>query len=334
MTNRYKKTFESHKKILQTLPLINTIVKNQNIQLPSFRIYTNPYRDVSPTKYAYATILFLGEKYVPSILTLAMSLREVKSKYNLVCLVQDKSYPLSDGSTSSISQKTLDNLFKIYDYVIGCDLLQIPNYQIPKSHFTQNKHYKYIQYYVTKLNVLGLTQYEKIFYLDASSMITRNLDSVFQKYDQSAFFDDQEFQYSQVGLRGTFFLLVTNPLFFKKAIYLIQNYHLYFKDYYFCRGVDEVILYYSIYPYWSDTFLDFNLACDGNNLSNLKKQCDIFYFQIRKPFEPILNYPQNVLKRFYLNYQRWDDMVRILLREYPQYKEYYKNIKKYRPTTF
>jgi hypothetical protein len=340
MTNtkgqRYQFTHDSHKMIMERMPLIeNDFKKKKNsILLPTFRTYSNPYRNVKETSFAYVTILFLGEKYIPSALTLAMSLRNAKVEQNIICMVQDKSYKFGGKVYGGVSQEGIQQLLKIFDVVIGCDLLEIENYQPPSNHFTKNSHYQNIHFYVTKLNVLGITNYKKIFYMDASSIVHTNIDSVFSKYDKSSFFEDEEYIFSKVGLRGTFFLLVPSITFFQKAIYLIQNYNIYFKNLYFCRGVDEVILFYSIYPNWSKKYLDLDWMCDGNTTEPKRKKCDIIYFQILKPFEPITNQPQHIVQRYYQNYQIWDDIVKILLIQFPQFKDYFKHISHFRNATF
>jgi len=343
MENRKKemiqKTIESNNKMVEMNPEIerNIELTKNEIVLPTFRFYRNPFRRNQKTEYCYMTILFMNEKYVPSILTLGGSLRKKKVKHNLVCLFQDKSYKDKNGNIiKGVSKETINDIMKIYDYVIGCDLLEIENYTNPKFHFSNNKHYENkIQYYVTKLNILGMTQYKKIFYLDASTIVEKNCDYMFHKFNKSAFFFDKEYKLTNVGLRGTFVFIVPNIDYFIKSIYLIQNYNQIFHNFYFCRGVDEYLLYYSIYPNWSSNHIDFEFACDGNKTQNNEKEnCNIYYFQIFKPFEPILNQPMDKIKQMYQNYQRWDDVVKSILDETPQMNVYFKPISNFRNTSF
>jgi predicted phage tail protein len=113
-------------------------------------------------------------------LALAMSLRLYKTSSKLVCLVQDKSYINSYNGKKimGISQKVINDLLLLFDEVIGVDLLGVNNYVIPTDHFTNSSTYENIFYYCTKLVVVGLTQFDKIIYLDASTIIQKNIDYI------------------------------------------------------------------------------------------------------------------------------------------------------------
>jgi hypothetical protein len=318
------KTIDSHQKILQILPMIDHHImkKNTIVKLPSFRVYKNPYREVKKTPYCYATMLFLGEKYIPSALVLGESLRKSDVKQNVICFVQ------------GVSEEAKIDLFRVFDEIVEIELLEVKGFQEPKDfHFTKKKHYEKIRNYVTKLNILGYHRYSKIFYMDASTYVNENIDDLFERYSKSVFIEDLEYQKTGVGLRGTFFMITPSTFYFKKAIYLIENYGKIFKDHYFLRGVDEVILFYTIYPHWSKEMLQMNFACDGNRKKN-PKDCRIYYFQIFKPFEPILDKSPDEMKIFYQNYQQWDLIVKSLLQLHPPLRIYFHKISSFRNTSF
>jgi hypothetical protein len=316
------KTIQSHQKIIPIIPAIDHHVLKNYIPLPSFRVIQNPFRQVQKTPYCYATMIFLGDKYVPSALVLAESLKRVGVKQNVVCFVQ------------GVSDKVKRDLFRVFDYVIECELLEVKGYKEPKEfHFTKKKHYDQICKYVTKLNILGFERYSKIFYLDASTMVDENLDDIFERYSKSVFVEDAEFRRTKVGLRGTFFMITPSSFYFKKAIYLIQNYSTIFKNDYFLRGVDEVILFYTIYPNWSKEMLQNDIACNGNRKEN-PKDCRIYYFQVFKPFEPVLDKSPDEMKVYYQNYQQWDLIVKSLLELHPPLRIYFQKISSFRDTLF
>ncbi len=317
------KTKDSHQKILQILPMIDHHImkKDTKIHLPSFRVIKNPFREVKKTPYCYATMVFLGEKYIPSALVLGQSLKK-RVKQNVICFVE------------GVSEKTKVDLFRVFDYIVECEILEVKGFQKPKeNHFTKNKHYEQIRKYVTKLNILGFEYYSKIFYLDASTLVDDSLDDVFEKYSKSVFVEDIEYQRTGVGLRGTFFMVTPSAFYFKKALYLIENYGKIFKDYYFLRGVDEVILFYTIYPNWSKEMLQVDFACDGNK-KQTNRDCRIHYFQILKPFEPILNKTPQEMQMYYQNYQQWDLIVKSLIQLHPPLKLYFMKITSFRNTSF
>ena len=124
------KTKESHEKIIKILPMIDHHImkKDTQIPIPSFRFIQNPFRKVERTKYCYATMLFLGDKYVPSALVLGESLRKSGVKQNIVCFVQ------------GINDDVKSDLFRVFDYIVECELLEVNGYKEPKEfHFTKKK---------------------------------------------------------------------------------------------------------------------------------------------------------------------------------------------------
>ncbi len=330
---RLQQTKESN---IQIIPKINQIDsylrRNPHIvdPLPGLRLYKNKSKNIKVTKYAYCTIMFMSESYTPSVLALGSSLGQNNCKYNKICIVQDKSYKKDNGDIiNGISYKTIKDLLKVYDFVYGCDLLWIDNYQPPQNHFTSRKFYENIKYYVTKVNILALHQYSKILYLDGSTYANKNLDSIFNQFSKSSFVNDQEFEESNMGIKGGFFLYEPKIEYFRKSIFLIKNYMNIFQNLYFCRGVDEVVLFYSIYPNWSDKKIQRSFACDGNTI-NKNKQCSLTYFQMYKPFRPINHFNQNLIKRIYQNYSDWDNIVNNLIQLNPNLKIYFDPIQQFR----
>lgn len=347
--NLKEKCFEtnkSHKIVLNRLKANNFYNINQfNINKPNYRIYKNPYRNVYKTDNCFATMIFIDEKYIPSVLTLGKSLRESGVKNNLICFIQDKSYKKNDvlwtnlfaqsankddGSIlGGVSEETKRDLFSIYDYIVGIDLLWVEDYQKTKNHFTLNKNYSNIQYYVTKLNIVGFDFYDKIFYLDASTLVKNNLDYIFDNFNQSAFVNDVEYRMSKVGLRGTYFLIKPSIIYYYRCVYLINNYSKYFKDLYLVRGVDEYILFYSLYGDWSKKKLEDDIACNGNSsLDSNQEKCDIVFYQMKKPFRNEDKEDMERMKRFYRNYMLWENFMEKIKEENPSLNKYFKNIKK------
>lgn len=330
----YKDTRKSHQKVKNKIIQLDEEIEKINVEVPSLRMYPNHKRGVpiNPKRYAYCSCIFLNDSYMPSVLTLGMSMRLMKVRYPLVVLVQDKPYQDKGGKVyPGISKKNIEDLMNVFDYVVGCDLLEIEGYQKPEEgHFTAKDHYSNIRFYVTKMNVLGLTLFKKVFFLDSSTILNENIDWVFDNYNLSTFINDGEYESSGVGLRGAFCLLRPEMKYFKKCIYLIQHYQEIFGNLYFMRGVDEIILYYSIFPHWSDQLLKENIICSSNKLDFKKDDCPIIYYQVFKPFKPILNMDPNVIKKLYNNYMIWDQVVKELLEKYPYLRIYFQSIQDFR----
>jgi hypothetical protein len=322
--NIVEETKKSHEKILSILPAIDhhILKRDTQISLPTFRVIKNPFREVKRTPYCYATMVFMGDKYVPSALVLGESLKKKGVQQNIICFVQ------------GIKEDVKMDLMRVYDYVVECELLEVKGYEEPKGyHFTKKKHYDQIRKYVTKLNILGFEYYSKIFYMDASTLVDQNMDDVFEKYEKSVFVNDAEYRRTGVGLRGTFFMICPSSFYLKKTIYLIENYGKIFKNNYFLRGVDEVILFYTIYPNWSKEMLDVDFGCNGNRKEN-PKDCRIYYFQVFKPFEPILDKSPDEMKVLYQNYQQWDLIAKSIMELHPPLRMYFQKISSFRNTLF
>lgn len=334
----YEDTRKSHEKVKDKIILLDKNIDKISIEMPSLRMYPNQKRGVpiNPKRYAYCSCIFLNDSYMPSVLTLGMSMRLMKVRYPLVVLVQDKPYKSKDGKEyPGVSKKNIEDLMNVFDYVVGCDLLEIEGYKKPEEgHFTAKDHYSNIRFYVTKMNVLGLTLFEKVFFLDSSTILNENIDWVFDKYSLSTFIDDGEYRESGVGLRGAFCLIRPKMEYYKKCVYLIRNYKKIFGESYFMRGVDEVILYYSIYPHWSKELLKEDLICSSNKIGFSKENCPIIYYQVFKPFKPILDMDPNVIRKLYKNYMIWDEVVKELLEKYPILRKYFESIQDFRKTNF
>lgn len=303
------------------------------------------------TKYAYVTIIFCDSKYISSILVSGNYLKNIiKTKYDIICLVQDKPYYEVDIIGNSylkypgLSNKEIDDIKKIYDVVIGIDLLKVNI-----SHRTQwNLLPRYVKlpYYSTKLLVLGLTQYDKLIYYDSTSLIYKNIDYLFDIHNKSTYrLDYQETLYNlKRGLVGNFYLFIPNLYYIPKGIYLLNNYQEIFGNKITCFTKDEDIIFYTIYPNWNDKLLN-SILFKTNFLrfpyfnKNLKN--DIPYsvetYMGLKPFM----YPNDddILERDMFNnnnncYKKWDLSAKILLENNPLFNKYFEYIKTFRYTEF
>lgn len=349
ITNKLNETKKSLEIITPKINMLNNAISNISSNKyikPYFRKYPSS-KNRNDSEYAYVTIIILDDSYIPSVLALGNSIRKTKTKNKLVCIVQDNPIVIKNKNEekfySGITKNQIDDINKVYDEVIGVDLLSISNYSPKEGHFTTISTYKNINMYATKLQVLGLLEYKKIFYLDASCIVSKNIDNVFKKYDKSTFITDYEYEKSLMGLRGTFFLLVPKIEYYNKALYMIYNYHKIFKDLFFIRGIDEVILYFSIYPNWSNILLSKNFGCyeyygkilnKNFNISKGKRYCKIYYYQINKPFRKNKTRNNTKNNQSFVAYKRWDFEVNDLLKKFPSFKKYYKHIPLYRKTWF
>lgn len=342
-----EETIKSDNLIKNDIEKFNNYFESQKnkIILPNFRYYQSNNKKKSHSKYAYVTIIFGGDKYIPGILALGHSFRESGTKYDLVCMVQDKDYFDSSGKLiyPGLTLQQINEINKIYDLCIGIDLLSVGDHVLLNDKF--KVYYPNMKYYVTKCQVFGIDNYDKILYIDASSYIRKNIDFIFSNYNKSTYFHDTiHYTLDKRGLWGCLFLYIPTKLAYSKAIYLINNYFDIFKNYYYHFTYDENVLYYSIEHDWEkDVNKQFNTELIGKGKLHTKQDRNDNYdyfiqnYTKEKPFRFDLN--KEILdKDFYSSdltiYNDWDLCVSRLVKIYPDYLKYFEYIKTYRYTLF
>lgn len=121
-------------------------------------------------KYAYATLVMLGDVYVPGALVLGHSLQQVSSPaIDKIVMV-----------TSDVSKNARKQLKKIF-MVIEVPLVKFNSR--PFLIFTPEQKQRYeswISTSYTKWQILSLTKYSKIFFLDADTIVLKNIDAIFE----------------------------------------------------------------------------------------------------------------------------------------------------------
>lgn len=161
---------------------------------PQFRFYTNTNvskESIFNKKKCFITSLFINESYLPSTFVWAQSFRNQHTKYPIVCIIQDQPYQVNKNTVfEGVSKKAIEELLQFFDMVIGTDLIEVKGYKPPRSnkypdlrHITEEENYKNIRFYGTKMKIVGLTQFQQIFYIDSAAYIAENIDFVFQKYN-------------------------------------------------------------------------------------------------------------------------------------------------------
>ena len=116
-------------------------------------------------KYAFCTMLFGSDSYLPGVLTLAYSLRIQKTKADICIII-----------TPDISDKTVKILEILFDKVIRVEYIIPPDKFFYKDLMERFPHYTKTY---TKLNIFRFTEYEKILFMDADSLSLRHCDHPF-----------------------------------------------------------------------------------------------------------------------------------------------------------
>ena len=302
--NKIIETNKSHKNII---PIINSIDKKIKL---SYNNSNNTYyrylkQPKKTTKYGYCTIIFCDSKYISSILATGFYLKNIiKTKYDIICLVQDNQYHEGNNITfDGITSDEIEDIKKIYDVVIGIDLIRIGGKRKGWDFLPQ---YKNLPYYSTKLLCLGLTEYSKIIYYDSTSLIIENIDYLFDKYNKSTYRPNYSSLLNR-GLVGNFYFFIPDKYYIYKGLYLVKNYNIIFKNFKSLFTRDEDIVFYTIFPNWNNTTLDSNLFKDNykrypyynidKNIETKNSKINILDYY---SFESLINY--NLLIYNYIHF--------------------------------
>lgn len=118
----------------------------------------------------YVTLLS-NERYLEGVITLNQSLKEVESLYPLYCLLSQSVSQDLESKISSFGIKTIR-----YDGdSLNTDVIN-----------DRRESHNYWSFTLDKLHVWGLTQFNKIVFLDSDMIVLRNLDHLFEKESFSA----------------------------------------------------------------------------------------------------------------------------------------------------
>ena len=128
----------------------------------------NKFRKTIPRpRYAFVTLVMCGDEYVKGALVLAWSLRQQKTQHELIVMV-----------TPDVSVSAMKLLRKLYDRVMKVQYIKtrIKSELRGKKYRSEDT---WIQYSLTKARMLNLTEYDKIVWLDADSLVLNNIDDLF-----------------------------------------------------------------------------------------------------------------------------------------------------------
>lgn len=119
------------------------------------------------SRYAYVFSVFKNSQYLLAALASAWSLRRTQTREDIVLLVTDIPNEMID-----FAKRIFDRIYSVSYLHIHCKSLRTEK---------QRKRYEsWMDVSCTKWNCLALTEYEKIVYLDADTLILQNIDKLFQ----------------------------------------------------------------------------------------------------------------------------------------------------------
>lgn len=123
---------------------------------------------------AYVFVIFGGDRYIPGVLSSAYSVKMTGTTRQIICMV-----------THDVSQEGVEIIKTYVDKVIKIDYITSKSTMKTEG---QLKKYTNIDNYFTKYRCLGLKGYRKIIFLDAASIVVKNIDHLFNRKNPSAVF--------------------------------------------------------------------------------------------------------------------------------------------------
>lgn len=120
-------------------------------------------KNTGACKYAYVTLVMLGDLYIAGAIVLSHSIRNCGSKVDLVVLV-----------TPDVTLDGKRILGMYFTHVVEIDYVNVPNWRTRKQ-----PHRKYLELVFTKFHIFNLTQYEKVLLIDADALVLKYPDHLF-----------------------------------------------------------------------------------------------------------------------------------------------------------
>jgi len=150
----------------------------------SCRNYKGGKLGANPSNCAWVVLLMLEKSYMAGALTIAHSLRRLKTKHDIVCMITED---LLSDSKIILAQLLGNSKNPIFNKVI-----KVPYIVHKTKPFKSQKQvelYKgWIDHSFTKWNCLSLTQYDKVILIDADMLVIANCDDLFELKPPAACF--------------------------------------------------------------------------------------------------------------------------------------------------
>ena len=133
-------------------------------------------KTIAHSHAAYVLLMFGGDDYLEGILTVNYSLKRVNSKYDVVCMVTE------DVSDAAIQKMKHNNIKVIKVPYLTYDTATFPTQR------GRDRYGSWINKSYTKWNILNLTDYDKVLFLDADMLVVKNIDHIFKENTPAAVF--------------------------------------------------------------------------------------------------------------------------------------------------
>ena len=165
--------------------------------------------DKKPTKNAWVFLVMKGDSYIPGAIVGAYSLLLTQTKYDIVCMV-----------TPDVSDMGRKQLSLVFNRVI--EVPYIEGLCKPLKTTKQDKMYGlWSNVAFTKWNILSLTDYHKVVFIDADKIVLYNMDHLFEVRAPAGTFSSpfsEKYSDSGKGLYDPYYGLKTGDIVKRKSI--------------------------------------------------------------------------------------------------------------------
>ena len=270
---------------------------------------------------------------IPAAISTYFSIKNSNPKYDIIIFINGSSLYETNYLKNiylkydKISKNNITILKKLFDVVIETNLTLIKCDKLDGSF-----NYDFFTIY-------SYTEYSKILIVEYVCLINKNIDFLFDKYEQSTYMIPESHQKYTGGLFPCILLINTSKYYIKKAEYLCENYKTIFNNLTFFIPIPSNILYFVLYPHWNNERFENNLIdCTFIQLpdieTNYKRKHEPFitYYFGNWPF--YYNSIDNKFKSYKIVFKIWDENVKKFIDKYPQYSKIFEYIKTYRYTYF
>lgn len=124
-------------------------------------------------KQVYLTAL-TNERYIPGVMALARSLREVEAQYPLAVMIPEEKEAELTKALRDYGVLKLPNVFVL-------PKPNVPTWKTNEQEKVVEEKYSYWRDTFFKLQAAGCTEYKKVILLDSDMMVVKNIDHLFKK---------------------------------------------------------------------------------------------------------------------------------------------------------
>lgn len=131
---------------------------------------------------AYATLVMKGDEYVLGALALAHSIKKIDKVRKVICMCTD--------DVSILARHVMGYIFDevvVVDYIIA---QTIPKH---RSAFWNKFYEPWMNFSFTKFQILGLTKYKKVLFVDADMIVISSLEDVWKLNTPAGTFSEPDF---------------------------------------------------------------------------------------------------------------------------------------------